>query len=119
MSERGYIVEKCPHCGMTLRQRNTEQNAKLHAVLHDIAQQKEWYGEKLDVETWKRLLTYAWQRATGESVKLYRAVDGHGLDVLYRRTSRLSKQDMSELLEFVIAWATEQGVRLQDEAMAA
>jgi hypothetical protein len=39
-------------------------------------------------------------------------LDGHGIEVLYRKTSRLSKQEASELLEFVTAWAIENDIRL-------
>lgn len=109
---KAYLVDKCPHCGGSLRVRTTEQNAALHAVIGDISEQKKWGGETLDIETWKRLLTAAWARATGGSVSMYPALDGHGIEVLYRKTSRLSKQEMSELLEFVTAWAVDNEVKL-------
>jgi hypothetical protein len=109
---KSFAIDKCPHCAGSLRQRSSEQNAALHAILQDIASQKQWDGQTLDIETWKRLLVAAWARATGEKVSMYRALDGHGIEVLYRKTSRLSKQEASELLEFVSAWAVEQGVKL-------
>jgi hypothetical protein len=92
--------------------RSVEQNAKLHATLTDIARQIEWAGAKRDVDTWKRLLTAAWLRARGESVEILPAVDGHGVDVVFRRTSSLTVKECAELLEFVQAWAVENGVRL-------
>lgn len=92
--------------------RSVEQNAKLHATLSDIAKQIEWAGKHRDVDTWKRLLTAAWLRARGESVEILPAVDGHGVDVVFRRTSNLTVRECAELLEFVQAWAAEQGVRL-------
>ena len=117
--KHGFIINKCPRCGETLRQRTSEQNAALHAVIGDIAQQKKWAGETLDIETWKRLLVAAWARATGERVSMYPALDGHGIEVLYRKTSRLSKQEASELLEYITSWAIEYGVRLSaPESMA-
>ena len=119
MSKQGFLIDKCPRCGETLRVRSSEQNAALHAVIGDIASQKQWANQTLDIETWKRLLVAAWARATGERVSMYPALDGHGIEVLYRKTSRLSKQECSELLEFVSAWAIEQGVRLSaPESMA-
>lgn len=92
--------------------RNNEQNAKLHATLTEIARSKEWAGQRWDVEVWKRLLTAAWMRARGERVMLVPALDGQGVDVVFRRTSTLSKAECSELLEFVIAWAVENDVAL-------
>jgi len=35
--------------------------------------------------------------------------------VVFRRTSELTKGEMAELIEFVQAWAVEQGVRLADQ----
>ena len=48
--------------------RSTAQNARLHAMLDDIARQVEWAGKKRDVTTWKRLMTAAWLRARGEQL---------------------------------------------------
>ena len=119
MSKQGFLIDKCPRCGETLRVRSSEQNAALHAVIGDIASQKQWANQTLDIETWKRLLVAAWARATGERVSMYPALDGHGIEVLYRKTSRLSKQECSELLEFVQSWAIDNGIRLSaPEGMA-
>lgn len=90
--------------------RSTEQNAKLHALIGEIAAQKEWAGRKWDAEVWKRLLTAAWMRARGEQVIVVPALDGQGVDVVFRRTSSLSKAECSDLLEFVMAYATQNGV---------
>lgn len=90
--------------------RNTAQNAKLHALIGEIAAQKEWAGQRWDAETWKRLLTAAWMRANGERVLVVPALDGAGVDVVFRPTSRLTKAECSDLLEFVQAWAAQHGV---------
>lgn len=84
--------------------RNLEQNALLHALLTDVAAKHEWAGSKRGIETWKRLLTAAWLRARGESIELLPALDGHGVDVVFRRTSSLTKAECSELVEFIHAW---------------
>lgn len=91
--------------------RSSAANALLHATLSDIAKQLEWAGKPRDVECWKRLLTAAWLRARGESVELLPAIDGHGVDVVFRRTSSLSRRECSELQEYVYAWGVQQGVR--------
>lgn len=118
MSERSYIVDKCPHCAGTLRQRSTEQNSRLHALLSDIAEQKQWAGAYRTVEEWKRLLVAAWERTQGGGVTIVPAIDGHGFDVIYRRTSRMTKQELSEVIEFCTAWATDQGIKLHDPVTA-
>lgn len=109
-------IDRCPNCNHRLEQRSGEQNSKLHALLADISEQKEWAGRYWDVEDWKRLMTAAWIRASGGNPVMVPAVDGNGFDVLYRRTSRLSKQEASELIEYATAWAIENGVRLHQEA---
>lgn len=111
-----YRVDKCPGCGMSIRQRSGEQNAKLHALLQDIASQKQWAGQWLDAEAWKRLMVAAWERSEGLSVEIYPAIDGKGMDFVYRHTARMNKNEMVELIEFATAWAIEQGVKLAEEA---
>ncbi len=90
--------------------RSSAQNAALHAWLTEIANTVAWAGGKRDIETWKRLLTAAWLRARGEGVEVLPALDGHGIDVVFRRTSTLTVAECSELLEYVTWWATEHGV---------
>lgn len=84
--------------------RNDAQNALLHAILSDVSKTTEWAGQKRDIETWKRLLVAAWLRARGESVEVLPALDGHGVDVVFRRTSKLSKAECAELIDFIEAW---------------
>lgn len=94
----GYLVR------ITEPTRNLEQNAKLHALLSDISREQKWHGEYLDIEDWKRLLVAAWQRATQQPAKIVKALDGFGVDVLYKRTSTLTKSECAELIDYIEAW---------------
>ena len=94
------------------KRRSTEQNARLHAMLGDIAKQKEWAGARRDIETWKRLMTAAWLRARGEHVEMLPAIDGNGVDIVFRRTSKLSVAECSELCDFIESWAVDNDVQL-------
>jgi hypothetical protein len=96
--------------------RNTAQNSLLHALLQEIAARVEWAGQLRDTEVWKRLLTAAWLRAEGESLQLLPAVDGKGLDVVYTPTHTLSKAQMASLVDYVTAWAIEQGIDMSEAA---
>ena len=96
--------------------RSTAQNARLHAMLGDIARQVEWAGKKRDETTWKRLMTAAWLRARGEQLEVLPAIDGHGVDIVFERTSRLSRAECGELMEYVAAWGAEHGVEFRDAA---
>lgn len=94
--------------------RSDAQNRLLHACLSEISKQVEWAGAKRDVDAWKRLLTAAWLRARGEPIEMLPALDGHGVDIVFRRTSQLTKAECAELSEFVMAWAAEHGVSVGD-----
>jgi NinB protein len=95
--------------------RSLAENAMLHALLSQISHKVEWAGKKRDMETWKRLLTAAWLRARGEPVEMLPALDGHGIDVVFRRTSQLTRAECADLIEFVMAWAAENGVEMADQ----
>ncbi len=107
-------IDRCPNCNWVLRERSIEQNDKLHAILSDISKQKQWNGQSLDIEAWKRLFVAAWERANQRPAEIYPALDGGGFDLVYRRTSRMNKSEMSELVEYVTAWAIDKGVELQE-----
>lgn len=90
--------------------RSSAENRMLHALIGEISRQKEWAGAKRDIECWKRLLTAAWCRTRGESVEILPALDGHGVDIVPARTSKLTKAECSDLIGYVQAWASDNGV---------
>ena len=90
--------------------RSLDQNARLHAMLGDLSKQVEWAGKKRSRDVWKRLCVSAWLRAEKEHVEMLPAIDGHGIDVIYERTSRMSKAQLSSLMEYVSAWGDSKGV---------
>lgn len=96
--------------------RSSKQNRLLHAMLRDIALQKEWAGARRDAEVWKRLMTASWCRAKGEHVEILPALDGHGVDIVFRRTSQLTRAECADLCDFIAAWCADQGVELQEAA---
>lgn len=92
---------------LTVREetRSLEQNAKLWAMLGEISEQVEWYGQKLSPEDWKHILT--------ASLKKQRAVPGidGGFVVLGQSTSKMSVAEMSELIELMHAFGAQQNVK--------
>lgn len=88
--------------------RSNEQNRKLWATLGEIANQVDWYGEKLTPEDWKHVLS--------ASLRKQRAVPGidGGFVVLGLSTSKMDKAEMSELLELAIAFGAQRGVQFMD-----
>lgn len=96
--------------------RSLEQNARLHAMLQDVARQKQWSSQRLSVDQWKRLMTSAWLRARGEQVQVLPALDGNGVDVIYEKTSHMTVRQVSELCDFIEAWGAEHDVIFHDPA---
>lgn len=84
--------------------RSLDQNARLHALITEIAKTRPWAGEMRDVEVWKRLLVAAWLRARGESVMMLPAIDGHGLEIVYAPTSQMTIGEVADLMTFIEAW---------------
>ncbi len=94
--------------------RSDAENRLLHALLTHISKTMEWAGKKRDVETWKRLLTAAWCRANNEQVELLPALDGHGVDIVFRRTSQLTRKECADLIEFVFSWGVENDIEFPE-----
>lgn len=93
--------------------RTLDQNAKFHACCHEVAQQCVWAGKARDAEAWKRLFLDAWARATQRrQVEIVPSLDGDSVVHLGVQSRSLPVDDMSELLEFVIAWCAEHDVEL-------
>lgn len=92
--------------------RSLEQNRKMWSMLHAIAAQIDWYGQRLSAEDWKHLFSAA--------MKKHRAVPGidGGVVMLGQSTSRMTVGEMSELIEFMTAFAVEKGVKLHDAEQA-
>ena len=112
MHAKGWLLAGGQRLTLEIRpeKRSDAQNRLLHACLSEISKQVEWAGAKRDVDTWKRLLTAAWLRARGEPIEMLPALDGHGVDIVFRRTSQLTKAECAELSEFVMAWAAERDI---------
>ena len=93
-----------------LASRSDAQNRLLHSRLGDVAKHCEWAGAKHDVDTWRRLFTSAWMRTRNEHVSMLPALDGHGIDIVYASTTKLSRAECSDLSEYILAWGSEREV---------
>ena len=84
--------------------RTLEQNALLWPLLADIAAQVVWYGEKLTDENWKDVFS-----ASLRKQKVVPGIDG-GFVVCGQRTSKMGKQEFSDLLELIFAFGANHDV---------
>lgn len=92
--------------------RSLEQNALMWPLLEDLAQQVNWYGQRLTKEEWKDVMTAALKKQ-----KAVPGVDG-GFVVLGEKTSTYSKQEFSDLIEQIYCFGAQQGVEFRtDEGM--
>lgn len=113
--------------------RTLEQNALLWAVLHDLADQvgfkpARWRGntcledggyvlladvpnaKRISAEQFKDLLTAALNRP-----RMFAGLEG-GVVAVGLSTSRMSKRQMSELIDWTFAWGADLGVQFSEPA---
>lgn len=88
------------------KSRSLDQNAALWAMLNDIAAQVTWHGRKLGAESWKHIFSSSLKKQD-----VVPNLDGTGFVVMGVSTSRMTKQEMSDLLELIAAFGVQQGVR--------
>ena len=103
------LIDAAPdHATVTIRpqDRTLDQNALLWQLLSTISVAKP-EGRKHTPEVWKCLL----MSACGHAVQFEVGLDGTAFPVGFR-SSRLSRHQMSELIEFTMAYAAKHGVQL-------
>lgn len=93
--------------------RTLPQNDLLWARLTDVAQQVEWYGQKLSPEDWKDMFTASLRKA-----RVTPGLEAGSFVVLGLRTSDMSKQEMTDLLDLIAAFGAERGVVFHDSEAA-
>jgi hypothetical protein len=93
--------------------RTTPQNDRMWAMLTAISDQLVWHGAKYPPEDWKDYFMHSLSGAR------FMPHDEGGMIPIGRRTSRLTKDEHSDLTALIEAFAARQGVDLgQDEAAA-
>lgn len=93
--------------------RSLPQNARMWAMLTDVARQLPWHGTKLPPDDWKLIFLDALKR----EVRVVPALDGRGFVNLGRSSSDLSKEEMSDLMELIAAFGAQHGVVFSDPAL--
>lgn len=92
--------------------RNLEQNAKLHAMLNDIAKQKTFNGKKLSIEQWKMIFVSAHRVATEGQAEMAIGLEGEVIN-LRESTAKMSMSRCASLIEYIQSWGANNGVRFQ------
>jgi len=104
IAAEGWVVEFKPAT------RSLEQNAKLWASLTDVSKKVVWHGRKLTAEEWKFVFSSAIKKQ-----EVVPNIDGTGFVVLGQSTSKMTKGEMSELLELIQAFGAQHNVKFEDE----
>lgn len=94
--------------------RSTDQNALLWAMLTDVARQVDWYGQKLTAEDWKDVFTASLRKS-----RVIPGIEAGSFVVLGMRTSDMTKDEFSNLIELIHAFAAERSVVFSGDGDAA
>lgn len=104
------LVQKAPDdwlCRVEPPRRTGDQNDKLWAMLTDVSVSKP-NGRRMTPEQWKCVF----MQACGWEVQFLEGLDGQPFPAGFR-SSRMTKKQMSDLIEFIQAWGDQNGVRWQ------
>ena len=95
--------------------RTLDQNAMYHSIIHQIAKQARHLGSTWDTESWKRLLVDTYTREIKQnSGQVIPNLTGDGIVQLGLQTRKFTKQQASEFTEWLMAWAAQNGVVLDE-----
>ena len=102
-----------PNAVMNVREatRTIAQNDKMHSMLSDISRAKP-EGRVYDTETWKCII----MDDCGFKPKWIPSLDGQSVVNTGYRSSRLGKQQMSEMIEAMYAYGAENSVEWSEPA---
>lgn len=89
--------------------RSDAQNAALWSLLGQIQKQRPTHnGVQMNTETWKCLFLHA----LGHEMAFVPTLDGTSMLPLGLRSSKLTKQEFSDLLEFILSWCAREEIEV-------
>jgi len=94
--------------------RSSEQNAKLHALLSDLAKSPlTWAGKRRTLDEWKMLMVSAHSVATKHPGEVIPGIEGEFV-AIRESTASMGVARASSLIEYVLAFCVSNGVELHD-----
>lgn len=94
--------------------RSTEQNARMWALLTDVARQVEWHGVKLSPDDWKLIF----MDALNQEMRLVPNLTGNGFINLGRSSSRLTKAEFGDLMTLIEEFGARHDVKFSEPEKA-
>lgn len=89
--------------------RSLDQNSLMWSLLGQISKHVEWYGQKLSSEDWKDVLTASLRRT-----RVVPGIDAGTFVPLGMRTSQMTREELSELIELIGAFGAEHNVSFRE-----
>jgi hypothetical protein len=90
--------------------RSNDQNAAMWSVLTQINRQRPVHnGVKMSAVLWKAVF----MQALGAELVMLPTLEGGGLFPFGHRSSKLTKDEMSNLIELMLAWAATEGLVIE------
>lgn len=107
-----WCIKAPPGCRVEFKEpkRSTEQNARMWAMLTEVALRVPWHGLKLSADDWKLVF----MASLNQEMRLVPNIDGTGFVNLGRSSSSLSKAEMSDLIDLIDAFGAQRGVVFHD-----
>lgn len=106
----GWVMKAPPGCRFELKEpkRTVPQSDKMWAMLTDLARQHLWHGQRLSANDYKILF----MSALNTELRIVPNLEGTGFVPLGRSSSDLDRDEMSQLLELIAAFAAQHGIAL-------
>jgi hypothetical protein len=90
--------------------RSLSQNDAVHGLIRQIIKQRPIHnGIPMDLPLWKA----AFMQALGEEVRFIPTLDGASVFPVGLSTRDLPKEKFSELIEFILCWCVQEGLRVR------
>ena len=91
--------------------RTLEQNARLHAMLTDIARQAQYMGKPRSVEVWKGIFVSGWAIATGQNPEIIPGLENEFI-AIRESTATMSGKRLASVMEYIEAYCAMNEIRL-------
>ena len=90
--------------------RSNAQNRRMWALLSDVSRQIEYYGSKRTPEAWKDIFS-----AALKEIQTVPSLDGKGVVQIGLRTSKMSKEEIGDLMALIEEYGARHSVTFHDE----
>ena len=94
--------------------RTSDQNARMWAMLTEVARQVKWHGQRLSADDWKLVFLSALK----QELRIVPNLDGTGFVQLGRSSSSLSVGEMADLMDLIAAFGAREGVTFAEPERA-